>query len=165
MLSHHLHTNTYNDIEIYGIEPFVSFLPTKKNWLQKYLSHGYINVFYLVAFPSEYIKKIIMVSTGEDTLRPENLLPLFEFVALLYGLQMAFGRALVLWLTIHAFSGFWLIFTSLIASHHHPDIYHAGDTPRYVPITFDLNNVFRCILNDTGKKLIGDSVNWIQHVM
>ena len=165
MLSHHLHTNTYNDIEIYGIEPFISFLPTTKNWLQKYLSHGYINLFYLIAFPSEYIKKIVMVSTGEDKLRPENLLPLFEFVALLYGLQMAFGRALVLWLTIHAFSGFWLIFTSLIASHHHPDIYHAGDTPRYVSITIESNNLFRCILNQIGKKLIGDSVNWIQHVM
>ena len=135
MLSHHLHTNTYNDIEIYGIEPYLSFLPTQKNLLQKYLVHGYINLFYLIAFPSEYIKKIVMVFTGEDKLRPENLLPLFEFVALLYGLQMAFGRALVLWLTIHAFSGFWLIFTSLIASHHHPDIYHAGDTPRYVSIT------------------------------
>ena len=130
MLSHHLHTNTYNDIEIYGIEPYLSFLPIQKNWFQKYLVHGYINLFYLIAFPSEYIKKIVMVFTGEDKLRPENLLPLLELAALLYGSQMTFGRAFILWLTIHAFSGFWLIFTSLIASHHHPDIYHAGDTPR-----------------------------------
>ena len=56
MLSHHLHTNTYNDIEIYGIEPYLSFLPTKKNWLQKYLVHGYINAFYLIAFHMMSIK-------------------------------------------------------------------------------------------------------------
>ena len=133
MLSHHLHTNTYNDIEIYGIEPFVAFLPTSKNWMQKYFSHFYIFIFYLVAFPSEAFKKLVMVTSGEDKLRVENLLPLCEFALLLYGShEMDVARAFVLWLTMHAFSGLWLIFTSLIASHHHPDIYHAGDVPRFL---------------------------------
>ena len=47
MLSHHLHTNTYNDIEIYGIEPLVAFLPSAgKNWVQRFLVHIYIQVLY-----------------------------------------------------------------------------------------------------------------------
>lgn len=45
MLSHHLHTNTYNDIEISGLEPIIHFLPSSnKNMIQKCLSHIYIQV-------------------------------------------------------------------------------------------------------------------------
>ena len=52
MMSHHLHTNTYNDIEVYGIEPFISFLPNpKKNFAQKFLVHLYIYVSAISTFP------------------------------------------------------------------------------------------------------------------
>lgn len=87
-----------------------------------------------MAFPSEYLKKAIAVLVmREDKLRPENLLPLAQLCIMYWlGDQVAFSRAFILWLAMHALAGYWLIFTSLIASHHHPDIYHAGDTPRYV---------------------------------
>ena len=110
MLSHHLHTNTFNDLEVSGIEPFFAFLPsTQKNWMQKYLSHFYIQVcykkelrfvicflvflfflnylqsffsfqlFYVIAFLSEYMKKaLVTLILQEDKIRPENLLPLLE---------------------------------------------------------------------------------------
>jgi len=132
MLSHHLHTNTYNDIEVYGIEPFLSFLPdSRKNWIQRYMVHIYMQLLWFLAFPMEYAKKIVAIFVlQEQKLRPENLLPLLELFIIwtLVGNEMS--RAFTLWITMHSFSGFWLIFTSLIASHHHPDIYHAGDTPR-----------------------------------
>ena len=132
MLSHHLHTNTYNDIEIYGIEPFLNFLPSpNKNWIQRYLVHLYINLVYFVAFHTELIKKVVFVFIlKEDKLRPENSLPFLELGLLYLTMQGQFLKALAFWGVIHGMSGFWLIFTSLIASHHHPDIYHAGDTPR-----------------------------------
>ncbi len=87
-----------------------------------------------MAFPSEYIKKAIVVFIlREDKLRLENLIPMLE-LTLMYIVnseEMAWGRGLLLWFLIHGFCGYWLIFTSLIASHHHPDIYHAGDESRY----------------------------------
>lgn len=131
MLSHHLHTNTYNDIEIYGIEPYLQFLPfEEKNWIQKYAVHVYIQLLYLVAFLVEYAKKILLVFVlQEDKLRLENLLPLLELLTMQL-ISNDWNYSIILWMTIHAFSGFWLIFTSLIASHHHPEIYHAGDIPR-----------------------------------
>ena len=132
MLSHHLHTNTYNDIEVYGIEPFLNFLPdSEKNWIQRYLVHIYVQLFWFIAFPIEYVKKVVAIFVlHEQKLRPENLLPLLELFIIWTMVGNEMYRAFTLWITMHAFSGFWLIFTSLIASHHHPDIYHAGDTPR-----------------------------------
>ena len=132
MLSHHLHTNTYNDIEVYGIEPFVSFLPTPdKNWIQRYMVHIYIQLFYLIGFPIEYAKKAFAILVlQEEKLRPENLIPLLELFTIWSLIGNENSRSFLLWLTMHAFSSFWLIFTSVIASHHHPDIYHAGDIPR-----------------------------------
>lgn len=136
MLSHHLHTNTYNDIEVYGIEPFLAFLPTReKNFAQKYLVHFYIQVFYFLAFPIEYLKKAVLTLVmREDSLRLENLLPLLELFLMSYLLNYDCYKALHLWSLMHAFCGFWLISTSLIASHHHPDIYHAGDIGRYLTL-------------------------------
>ena len=45
MLSHHLHTNTFKDIEVSGIEPYISFMPyADKNWVQRFFACFYINV-------------------------------------------------------------------------------------------------------------------------
>ena len=73
MLSHHLHTNTFNDLEVSGIEPFFAFLPsTQKNWLQKYLSHFYIqvhmsvhilynqNLRFIMCFRQSFMKSILV---------------------------------------------------------------------------------------------------------
>ena len=90
--------------------------------------------FYFIAFPSEFLKKIFTVIIfREDKPRPEYFIPIIELFCMsaLSG-SNDFFFSLKLWLTIHSWSGFWLIFTSLIASHHHPDIYHAGDIPRYL---------------------------------
>ena len=117
---------------MYGIEPFIKFLPQPgKNWIQRYMVHIYINIFYFVAFPMQYVTKVIAIFVlKEDKLRSEDLLPTLELFMIwcLNGKEMS--SALTLWLIMHSFSSFWLIFTSLIASHHHPDIYHAGDMPR-----------------------------------
>ena len=86
----------------------------------------------MLAFPIEYFKKAITtLILQEEKIRFENLIPLFELWVIYFIGEMSFLRAATLWITMHSMSGYWLIFTSLIASHHHPDIYHAGDTPRY----------------------------------
>jgi len=75
-------------------------------------------------------KAVVTLILQEDKIRPENLLPLLELWVIHFIGQESFSRSFLIWSIIHAISGFWLISTSLIASHHHPDIYHAGDTPR-----------------------------------
>merc|ERR1739848_60323 len=90
-----------------------------------------MQLLYFIAFPIEYAKKALAILVlQEEKLRPENLIPLFELFIIWGLVGNENSRAFVLWIIMHSFSSFWLIFTSLIASHHHPYIYHAGDTPR-----------------------------------
>ena len=58
MLSHHLHTNTYKDIEVSGIEPYISFMPyADKNWVQRFFACIYINV--IIFFKIIYVPNIV----------------------------------------------------------------------------------------------------------
>ena len=78
------------------------------------------------------MKKIVVILIlQEEKLRFPDVIPFIELWAMfIIGGGITFSRCLILWTVVHAMSGYWLIFTSLIASHHHPDIYHAGDIPR-----------------------------------
>ena len=89
-------------------------------------------ILYFAAFPIEFMKKIVAILVlQEEKLRFPDVIPFIELWAMfIIGGDITFSRCLILWTVVHAMSGYWLIFTSLIASHHHPDIYHAGDIPR-----------------------------------
>ena len=66
-----------------------------------------------------------MIIQGQQKLRPENLL-CFTQLGLLFFLSES---PFTLWLIIHGTASYFFGFMGLIAAHHHPDLYHAGDGP------------------------------------
>lgn len=55
-LSHHIYTNTINDLEISTLEPFLQYLPTKKNAIFKYCAWLYSPVIYATLFAGHFFK-------------------------------------------------------------------------------------------------------------
>lgn len=56
-MSHHLYTNTINDVEISFLEPFLFYLPGEKNVLLKYLQWVITPIFYSLIFFGEFVKE------------------------------------------------------------------------------------------------------------
>eukprot|EP00091_Calanus_sinicus_P008156 TRINITY_DN19816_c0_g1_i1.p1 TRINITY_DN19816_c0_g1~~TRINITY_DN19816_c0_g1_i1.p1 ORF type:complete len:163 (+),score=17.82 TRINITY_DN19816_c0_g1_i1:28-516(+) len=71
-MSHHLYTNSFSDIEVTALEPFINFLPAKKNFIQHTLSHIYVYLGIFISFPLEFIKRTVLVISGEQELLIET---------------------------------------------------------------------------------------------
>lgn len=82
-LSHHLHTNTANDIEISSLEPFWEFLPKpNKKFIQRYAGFIYEQAFIAVVYFMEMSQRMYRGFTGITPLRPEYFLVFFELLVM-----------------------------------------------------------------------------------
>merc|ERR1711892_548268 len=115
-ISHHLYTNSFDDIEVSSLEPFIYFVPREKNFVQRNISHFFLYVFTFLGFPGEFIKRVIFVVSGEQELLIENLLPVIQLAILLFFNDLT--TSLSLWLLFHGIAGVWLISTSVTTTHH-----------------------------------------------
>lgn len=130
-LSHHLYTNTVYDYEISSLEPFLQYLPQSKPVIFRYPSWFYSPVFYMFMFTGYFIRGHIQNIIDRRKIRPENLLPgfvLFSMFAVNW--WEPFWYPLVMFLFIHTIGGVWFGFVGVNAAHHHPKIFHDGDSPR-----------------------------------
>jgi hypothetical protein len=125
-LSHHGYTNTLWDFELSDFEPFADFRVYPKSFVQRYLIPLLLISLSFLFFFSEAVKRIVTIAIGQQRLRPENMLPLVELL-FLWLLGCPFVVSVKLWLVIHAVSSFMFGMVGIIAAHHHPDMYHAGD--------------------------------------
>ncbi|KAJ3646729.1 hypothetical protein Zmor_024304 [Zophobas morio] len=128
-LSHHLHTNTINDLEISALEPFLQYLPGNKHGLLRFLHIVISPGVYLFLFLGSFIRSIISLFLKEKKYSPVIFL---AFSVL--GLMVVVSGEVIFPLTMFGFIQFTgsLHFgaVGLNAAHHHPDIFHDGDTPR-----------------------------------
>lgn len=122
-LSHHGFTNSLLDFELSDFEPIFDFRVYQKSFLQRYLPAILILTIGEVFFFQEAVKRVITVVSGQQKLRPENLLPLAQ-LGLLFLLS---DSPCTIWLIIHATSSYFFAVIGIIAAHHHPDMYHSGD--------------------------------------
>ncbi|XP_018561157.1 cytochrome b5-related protein isoform X2 [Anoplophora glabripennis] len=129
-LSHHLYTNTVNDLEISFAEPFLRYLPTKKNFVVRYLSWVYSPVIFALLFPASFTKTLLqMVFVGQEFTWP-IILPLTVPVLMLLvtGESAAFCGTMFFWIITVGGLHFGLV--GINAGHHHPDRFHDGDKAR-----------------------------------
>jgi len=129
-MSHHLYTNTVQDIEISGLEPILQFLPRPKSFMARYAAWIYSHFFYVFALPLQYLKRHVLTFQGKQQKRLENYLPILELIVgiILCG---SVKQGFFLWAFLHLVCSYWFAFVGLIAAHHHPDIWHEGDELRY----------------------------------
>ncbi|XP_034829648.1 cytochrome b5-related protein-like [Maniola hyperantus] len=131
-LSHHLHTNTANDIELSFLLPLLNYFPSpnKPLWTQA------AGVFYPIIFV--FFGLVLMVKNFADIFIKLNnknlswdsmilfLLPVWMW--LLSGVSLAW--AIVVWqVTVMASSIFFVVF-GLTAGHHAHTNFFEGDVPR-----------------------------------
>ncbi|KAK9739690.1 Fatty acid desaturase [Popillia japonica] len=132
-LSHHIYTNTVYDLEISSLEPFLQYLPTKKNYIIRYGSWLYSPIFYAFIYLGNYLSTIFQAIIEKSSLRWENGIPLFHLLFL----YLCSGRPLIATLTFYTFiiivSSFFFGVIGLNAGHHHPDLFHDGDDVRSSP--------------------------------
>lgn len=132
-LSHHLFTNTANDIEISVFEPMWQYLPKPdKSLLQRYGIYIYeLALFPLLPFLShmQYIYQACVKGTG---LHPEEFAQ-YSVLFMMAILSQSFWLALRLFVALHMTAHYVFSFIGLTAAHHHPDIFHDGDKMRDDP--------------------------------
>nr|CAH7757886.1 unnamed protein product [Callosobruchus chinensis] len=129
-LSHHLYTNTVYDLEISSLEPFLQYLPTKKSFFFKYLSWIYSPLVYSFVYLGSYIKSIIQILQLRERLPLSVILPFTVLAAMLISTSesLTFCTTMFAWIITMSSISFGMI--GVNAAHHHPDIFHDGDTPR-----------------------------------
>ena len=157
--SHHLFTSTFYDVELAGWEPFAIFIPaTEKHILHKVLAPLYITIIYALVTVIEYIKKQVLILAGIERLHPENLFPLVELM-IIWMTNGNLYTSMKCWLIIHMFSSLWLALLPQIATHRHPELYHAGDLPNEATLKNGMDwGVYQL---DTGYDVTGKSDNFI----
>ncbi|KAG5882187.1 hypothetical protein JTB14_016455 [Gonioctena quinquepunctata] len=131
VLSHHLHTNTIDDLEISMIEPFLQYLPTEKSAFQKNVSVLITPLIWLVYFWMPLFTRI--THAPRHNYRNLRLTDLSSFIlpAFMYAFGgQSFLATMGMWTAIISVGSIHFAFVGLHAAHHHPDIFHDGDTPR-----------------------------------
>nr|QKG32711.1 fads2a [Gecarcoidea lalandii] len=132
-LSHHLYTNTANDIEISSLEPFWEFLPKPdKIFIQRYAGYIYELAIMATLYLIATLQRMYDIWAGKTPLRPEYFLVFFELL-LMAVISPSFWMALKLFLIIHVTFSIVFLNIGMTAAHHHPDIFHDGDRMRDNP--------------------------------
>ncbi|CAH0564509.1 unnamed protein product [Brassicogethes aeneus] len=131
VLSHHLYTNTVDDLEISSWEPFIQYLPIEKKPLVRYGSYIYAPLLWITSFHLSFIRRILEIKKGnmrhaQPTEWLGFLLPLVMFLISGQSLWWSF----IMWNYILLCGSTHFFLVGLHAAHHHPDIFHDGDEPR-----------------------------------
>lgn len=125
-LSHHLFTNTDKDLEMLLLYPFFDWFPhNRKSWFHVHLSPIYGPVTYPFIWFSQILTRLIL-----KTVTPADVIclviPSLLYICSSQGLPQVF----LLWVVIMGSGSFLFAFIGLNAAHHHPEIFHQGDSPR-----------------------------------
>ncbi|XP_063870716.1 cytochrome b5-related protein-like [Scylla paramamosain] len=132
-LSHHLYTNTANDIEISTLEPLWEFLPKPdKNLLQRYGSIVYDLVLVPLVPLCQHVLNIYAACVKGKALPPGEFAQ-YSVLIMISIFSQSFWLALRLFMALHLTAYFVFLFIGLTAAHHHPDIFHDGDKMRDNP--------------------------------
>ncbi|XP_019869412.2 cytochrome b5-related protein [Aethina tumida] len=130
VLSHHIYTNTIQDLEVSNLEPFMFYLPCTKHFVVRYLSWIYTPVVFVFLFIGHHIKTIIqMVLSGEKFRFEVFLAYAVPFFVYTITRQPIITCALFFLWTI-LIGGLHFSIIGVNAAHHHPDIFHDGDAYR-----------------------------------
>jgi len=128
-LSHHYFTNMYMDIEISGFEPYaLHFLPVPKGVVKQAWQHLAAHLGAFLTFPLQFAARMYLVLSGEQRMLVENLLAPAQLVLLTLATRDPLSSSL-LWFLYHGIASYMLTI-NFSWTHHHPDLYHAGDAMR-----------------------------------
>ncbi|XP_044760009.1 cytochrome b5-related protein-like [Coccinella septempunctata] len=125
-LSHHLFPNTIHDLEISMYEPVIYLMPQTKSPVEKYVSWLYA----LLLFPILSFKAYIFPLILQRKIDIHTVLPWVPVFTTLLITRQDYWIVLKMFVWIITWSSFIFQLIGKTAAHHHPDIFHDGDTAR-----------------------------------
>lgn len=129
-MSHHMYPNTLWDHEIYGLQPFLNWLPdTRKSVLKGLVSKFITPIIYACVYIALGMKRYYLAITEYGYIEFRDVVP-FILPAAMCTVAPSISVALKTWLTIIIHSSFFFGCLGFNAAHHHPDIFHDGDIYR-----------------------------------
>ncbi|XP_071582371.1 cytochrome b5-related protein-like isoform X1 [Temnothorax nylanderi] len=130
VMSHHMYTNTIWDYEIYVLEPFLQWMPRKdKSYLAGMISRIISPIVWMLLFVTEGLKRYYAVFKVYGVFEFRDLVPLVLPLSMCF-MAPKILVALKLWLIMVLISSALFGLIGFNAAHHHPDIFHDGDTYR-----------------------------------
>lgn len=135
-LSHHLYTNSLLDLELVMFEPLLQWVPHhNKHFVIRYVSWIYSFILYIMTFHSSVALRLLLTIKGR--LRPlltkEDVIPFIPLLVMYTYSGATLVDTFVMWCWVVLSASFFFSLNGFNAAHHHPDIFHDGDTPRADP--------------------------------
>ncbi|XP_049801997.1 cytochrome b5-related protein-like [Schistocerca nitens] len=132
VLSHHLYPNTLLDLELSVFEPLFNFFPfEEKNFIVRYGSWFYAPLVWTFSFHASFVRRILdrFIGSGLE-IRKAELIPLIIPASMIFIAGASVKDAVYMWVYITLSASLFFNFIGITAAHHHPVIFHDGDTPR-----------------------------------
>ncbi|XP_053603768.1 cytochrome b5-related protein-like isoform X2 [Plodia interpunctella] len=131
-MSHHMHTNTLQDIELSMIEPFLQFMPYRNKPLWARLGAFYFPVIYSFASLSIMIKDFMLslIKFEGKSINWTHIVPITIPAWMWYFSDMSLPWVVAVWITTLMGSSFFFVFYGLTAGHHDHNNFFDGDFPR-----------------------------------
>ncbi|XP_047022646.1 cytochrome b5-related protein-like [Helicoverpa zea] len=143
VMSHHLHTNTAQDLELSMIEPFLQFLPYKDKPIWAQMGAFYYPIIYALSFITWLINELVLCATNHEgkSLSWKNLIP-FTIPTWMYLMGgLPFHWTIAVWLMTLLPASFFFILFGLTAGHHSHRNFFEGDIPRDENIDWGLHQL------------------------
>ncbi|XP_037039204.1 cytochrome b5-related protein-like [Bradysia coprophila] len=129
IFSHHVYTNTFNDLEVLLSEPIFTWFPiATKSFAQRYLSWIYSWTIFAI-FPQLLFAQRIAITllTEHKIFRKEDLIPFSLPVAMYWFGVSDFVQVFKTWNIILSLSGILFGIIGITVGHHAPQVMHEGD--------------------------------------
>ncbi|XP_052740652.1 cytochrome b5-related protein isoform X2 [Bicyclus anynana] len=131
-LSHHMHTNTANDLELSLLEPFLQFLPKEDKPLWAQMGAFFYPLIYSFTGMSFMVKDIVgfLSNTSKKRLTWDLLLPYVWVVWMWWLGGQSLSWTIVVWIATILIASFFIMVFGLTAGHHAHTNFFEGDVPR-----------------------------------
>lgn len=130
VLSHHTYPNTLWDFEVYAVEPFLHWYPSKdKSRLGSFISQLISPAVWSLMFFDQLIKRYYLVLSKQQPFEFRDFIPMILPMISIY-FAPSVTTALKTWLLLILIASFFFGLIGFNAAHHHPEIFHDGDEYR-----------------------------------
>lgn len=127
VMSHHLYTNTYYDLEISMFEPFLQWIPRPKTTIHKIMAPILSPIVWTALIEYTAVARTLGYFTKREQFKLDHLVPLTLPLAMFYFGRTDLFMVLKFWMIIVGTCSFLTGVIGLNAGHHHPDVTHEGD--------------------------------------
>jgi fatty acid desaturase len=129
IFSHHVYTNSFNDLEVTMVEPAFSWFPlSTKTFVQKYLSWIYTWSMFAMLSQLLFIQRaLISIFTKDKFFYKEDFVGLLVPLAMYFFGRSELSTVLKFYNLILLASGLFFGLIGITVGHHAPQVTHEGD--------------------------------------